>query len=121
MQQEPRPGACGVRLNDLTIDAALGLPVQLPVPVERAGGVGTRFLVAPPGVLKEVEIPEGMPGVERVRIYREPGYVLAPLRRGSDRAGAVLATGDSRDEAVARADAASDRIRFITADAGALV
>ncbi|HEV2592289.1 MAG TPA: hypothetical protein VGU02_10400 [Gaiellaceae bacterium] len=113
--------ATGVRLNDLTIDAALGLPVELPVPIEQPGGVVTRFLVAPAGVLERVEVPEGMPGVERVRIYREPGYVLAPLRRGSDRAGAVLATGDSRDEAVARADVAAERIRFITADAGALV
>jgi biotin carboxylase len=113
--------ATGVRLNDLTIDAALGLPVELPVPAEQAGGAVTRFLVAPAGVLKEVEVPEGLPGVERVRIYREPGYVLTPLRRGSDRAGAVLATGGSREEAVARAEVAAERIRFVTADAGALV
>jgi hypothetical protein len=77
-----------------------------------------RFLVAPPGVLQSVEVP---PDLDGVRIYREPGYVFAPLRRGSDRAGAVLVTGDSREEALARADAAADRIRFITADAGAVV
>jgi hypothetical protein len=32
----------------------------------------------------------------------------------------VLATGASREEALARADAAADRIRFVTADAGRL-
>jgi hypothetical protein len=66
-------------------------------------------------------VPNGLAGVERVRIYREPGYLFAPLRRGSDRAGALLATGASREEALARADAAAQRIRFVTADAGALV
>jgi hypothetical protein len=85
------------------------------------GGAVTRFLVAPAGVLEAVEAPEGLPGVEQVRIYREPGYVFTPLRRGSDRAGALLVTGVDRDEAVARADAAAERIRFVTADAGALV
>ena len=81
----------------------------------------TRFLVAPAGVLERVEVPETLEGVERVRSYREPGHVFTPLRRGSDRAGAVLAVGDSREQAVARADSAAERIRFVTADAGALV
>ena len=80
----------------------------------------TKFLVAPPGVLERVELPDDLDGIHRVRIYREPGYVFTPLRRGADRAGALLATGDSRDEALARANAAADRIRFVTADAGSL-
>lgn len=113
--------ATGVPLNDLAIDAALGLPVEAPAPDALVGGAVTRFLVSPPGVLQEVEVPEGLAGVERVRIYREPGYVFTPLRRGSDRAGAVLVQGGTRDEAVTRANAAADRIRFVTADAGALV
>jgi biotin carboxylase len=111
----------GVPVNDLAIDCALGVPVEPPRPEQLVGGAVTRFLVAPAGVLESVEVPEGLPGVEQVRIYREPGYVFTPLRRGSDRAGAVLVTGASRDEAVARADAAAERIRFLTADAGALV
>jgi biotin carboxylase len=113
--------ATGVPLNDLAIDAALGLPLESPAPQELVGGAVTRFLVSPAGVLQDVEVPDGLEGVERVRIYREPGYVFAPLRRGSDRAGAVLVRGDSRDQAVARAESAAQRIRFVTADAGALV
>ena len=38
-------------------------------------------------------MPDDLEGVVRVRIYREPGDVVAPLRRGTDRAGAVLALG----------------------------
>jgi biotin carboxylase len=108
----------GVSLNSLAIDAALGLERALPPIEPRVGGAVTRFLIAPPGMLERVEVPDD---VERVRIYREPGYVFAPLRRGADRAGAILVTGDSREEALARADAAVDRIRFFTADAGNLL
>ena len=88
-----------------------------PSPSPQAGGAVTRFLVAPAGILERVEVPDGV----QARIYREPGFVFAPLRRGSDRAGAVLVTGESRAEAVARAEAAAERIRFFTADAGALL
>ena len=108
----------GVDLNGLAIEAALGRDLVLTQHKVRVGGAVTQFLVAPPGVLERVDVPEDLPGVERVRIYREPGYVFTPLRRGADRAGAVLAVGASRDEALARANSAADRIRFVTADAG---
>jgi len=107
----------GVDLNGLALDAALGNEVVLTQPEPRVGGAVTRFLVAPPGVLERVEVPEGV----EARIYREPGYVFTPLRRGADRAGAVLVTAESREAALARADAAANRVRFVTADAGALV
>jgi len=113
--------ATGVPLNDLAISSVFGEDVSVPRPTAQVGGAVTRFLVAPPGVLESVEVPDDLEGVERVRIYREPGYVFTPLRRGADRAGAVLAVGGTREEALARADAAADRIRFLTADAGALV
>jgi biotin carboxylase len=110
----------GIDLNGLAIDTAVGNDVALGPVEPRVGGAVTRFLVAPPGVLERVEVPDDLPGIRQVRIYREPGYVLTPLRRGADRAGAMLATGDSRDAAIARANAAADRIRFVTADAGSL-
>jgi biotin carboxylase len=113
--------AVGVDLNGLAIDAALGNDRALTRNEPGVGGAVTRFLVAPPGLLASVEVPDDLEGVRQVRIYREPGYVFAPLRRGADRAGAVLVTGDSRAHAVARAEVASERIRFVTADAGALV
>jgi L-amino acid ligase C-terminal domain 2 len=72
-------------------------------------------------VLESVTVPERLDGVLGVRIYRAPGFVVEPLRRGSDRMGAVLAVGATREEALARAEAAAERIRFVTADAEALV
>jgi biotin carboxylase len=110
----------GIDLNGLAIDAAVGRPPVVGPVEPRVGGAVTRFLVAPPGVLERVDVPDDLDGVHRVRIYREAGYVHTPLRRGADRAGAVLATGATRDEAIERANAAADRIRFVTADAGSL-
>ena len=80
----------------------------------------TRFLVPPDGVLRSVDVPDDLEGVERVRLYREPGHRFTAFRRGADRAGAVLALGSSRDQAVSRANAAAERIRFTTADDGDL-
>ena len=51
-------------------------------------------------------------GVRGIRIYRRPGHVFGPLRSGSDRAGAILAVGDSAEEALARADRAQSLVRF---------
>ena len=111
----------GVDLNGLALAAALGEEVdgeQLR-PVQQAGGGCVRFLVPDPGLLVEVEgVDEAaaVEGVRWVRVYPEPGSVLGPLRRGSDRAGAVLATGASREQAVARAGRAADCVRFVVAD-----
>jgi biotin carboxylase len=115
--------ALGVDLNGLALSAALGEPVEVPRPEPR-GGACVRFLVAPPGTLESVEgIPEAI-SQDRIldaRVYRRPGWTFTPLQRGADRAGFVLATGDSRDDALAKADRAAELIRFETADAEALV
>jgi biotin carboxylase len=100
--------AVGVDLNGLALDAALGSELALGRHEPLVGGAVTRFLVAPPGMLERVEVPEG----ERVRIYRVPGYVFRPLRRGADRAGAVLVTGSSRDDALQRAERVAAQVRF---------
>ena len=117
--------AVGIDENGLALAAALGEHVT-PSRVTngygpRVGGAATRFLVAPPGVLESVDVPSDLEGVAWVRIYRGPGFVVSPLRRGPDRMGALLALGATREEALARGDAAAERIRFVTADAQALV
>ena len=109
--------ALGVDLNGLALQAALGESISSAAlhPSPQVGGAIARFLVPPEGVLQEVEgVDEAraVEGVHDVRIYREPGHVFGPFRRGADRAGAVLATGDSRDEALERADEAARLIRF---------
>ena len=115
--------ALGVDLNGLALSAALGEPVEVPRPEPR-GGACVRFLVAPPGSLESVEGIEDALAQEEIldaRVYRRPGWVFSPLQRGADRAGFVLATGSSRDDALAKAGRAAELIRFQTADAEALV
>jgi biotin carboxylase len=109
--------ALGVDLNGLALQAALGetlRPAALQ-PSPQVGGGIVRFLVPPEGVLEEVEGTDearSVEGVQDVRVYRAAGHVFGPFRRGADRAGAVLATGDSRQEALERADEAARLIRF---------
>ena len=85
------------------------------------GGAAVVFLVPPVGRLVEVEgaaEAAASDGVAWVRVYRRPGHVFGELRRGADRAGAVLATGADRDESLARARRAADAVRFrVDADA----
>jgi biotin carboxylase len=98
----------GVDLNGLALDAALGNELRLDHHEPKVGGAVTRFLVAPPGVLERVEVPDGV----EARIYREPGYVFTPLRRGNDRAGAILVTAETREEALTRAEDAAGAVVF---------
>jgi biotin carboxylase len=118
--------ALGIDLNELALEAALGeaVAVEQLVPGETAGGACVRFLVPEPGILASIEgvrSAEGSAGVVWVRTYRQPGHEFGPLRRGADRAGAVLATGRTRREAAARAARAAGRIRLVTVEAEALV
>jgi biotin carboxylase len=111
--------ALGIDLNALALAAALGRRVDVP-PARPAGGACVRFLVAPSGRLLAVEgVREALAveGVLDAVPYRPPGWRFGPLRAGPDRAGFVLARGGSREEAVARASAAAERIRFLV-DAG---
>jgi L-amino acid ligase C-terminal domain 2 len=91
-------------------------------PVTAAGGACVRFLVPAAGLLEDVtgvDDAASRTGVVWVRVYREPGAVLGPLRRGSDRTGAVLAVGATREEAVQRAGRAAETVRFVVANAPA--
>ena len=111
--------ALGVDANALAIAAALGEEVRAQdlAPSRGVGAACVRFLVAPAGVLHEVRaVGEAfaVAGVRGIRIYRKPGHVFRELRRASDRAGAILATGDTRDDALDAADEAAERIRFVT-------
>jgi biotin carboxylase len=112
--------ALGIDLNGLALASVLGeeIPDRALVPVQKVGGACVRFLVAPPGDLREttgVDEARKVEGVLDVRLYRRPGHRFGQLRKGSDRGGAVIAVGESREEALARADRAAECIRFDTA------
>jgi len=120
--------ATGVDLNALAVSFALD-EVETDMSSHRArragaegqGAAAVVFLVPPPGRLLDVEgvaEAQALPGVEWVRVYRRPAHVFGPLRRGADRAGAVLVTGADRDQALERGRRAADAVRFrVDADA----
>jgi len=120
----PRRGALwtalGVDLNALALAAALGERPEPSRPEPQVGGAVTQFLVPPEGRLVATEGEDdarAVEGVLDVRLYRSPGHEFGPFRTGPDRAGAVLAVGESREEALARARRATDLIRFVVSDA----
>ena len=113
----------GVDLNGLALAAVLGEPTEVPEP-GASGGACVRFLVPPEGELVDVDGLEGArraEGVVDARVYRRPGWTYGPFRRGSDRAGFVIARGASRGEALERAARAAQLIRLETTRAEALV
>ncbi|HXH89759.1 MAG TPA: ATP-grasp domain-containing protein [Gaiellaceae bacterium] len=108
--------ATGVRLNHLALDFALGETPGNTTFQASVGGACVLFLVAPEGELvsvEGVEDAESVEGVAEVRLYRRPGHMFGPLLRGADRAGAILATGESRDDALERAHRAAAALRFL--------
>ena len=115
----------GVDLNGLALSAALGEPIRAEAVRRRREQAGcVRFLVAPEGQLAAVDgldDARALEGIVAADVYRQPGWRFEPLRRGADRAGFVLAVGESREEALARADAAAERIEFRLAPAEAVV
>jgi len=109
--------ALGVDLNGLALAAALGEELEPPKPERRVGGACTTFIVPPPGELLALEGEEEArhaQGIVFVRVYRRPGFRFGEFRTGSDRAGAVLATGTTREEALERARGAAALLRFQT-------
>jgi len=99
-----RPSLAAIRA------AALGkeIATRRRRPSQRAGGACVRFLSGA-GEADGLARAEAIPGVAWARIYG-----------GSERAGAVLAVGASRDEALERATHAAECIRFRAADAQAV-
>jgi len=112
----------GIDLNGLAIDAALGTFL---VPSLAQARGRRRNHPLPRGAARSARAGGGgrrrSRGVERSGSTVRLATSSRRSARGSDRAGAVLALGDSREQAVARADSAAERIRFVTRDAGALV
>jgi biotin carboxylase len=99
--------AVGVDLAAAAVLAAVDQPVD-PEALEphQNGAAVIEFLAAPPGELVAVK------GPPEVCFYDRGGHVYGPLRVATDRAGYVLATGPDRAQALRRAAAAVEAVRF---------
>lgn len=75
-----------------------------------------RFLAPQPGQLQAIEGLERvkqMPGVVDAAVYPQPGDFIEPLLYAAKRIGHILVTGSSREDVVARADAAESQLRLV--------
>jgi biotin carboxylase len=108
--------AFGIDLLEVALRLALREPVtQEHVQPRFERPVAIRFLTAEPGTLTAGRVRRvgplddvlAAPGVLAAEIYSEVGETIRPVQIISDRRGYVIATGNTRGEAVERADAAS--------------
>src|SRR5579862_3839134 len=85
---------------------ACGMPPTQFTPTSRCGA-DYRFLVFPPGVVGAIDMPNQLDpdgGVLDVGVTVQPGDEIRPLRSTSERAGFLVAVGETLQQAVARAD-----------------
>ena len=97
---------------------ACGMPPNQFEPTHRRGA-DYRFLVFAPGVVEQVDIPETLiadGGVLDVGLTVETGDEIRPLRSTSERAGFLVAVGETLPEAVERADRGCREILIRYAD-----
>ena len=113
--------ALGVDLLAVQLRIALGEPVsdEMVRPrFERPTAV--RFLTAEPGHLRPGRVTRigsldavlASPGVVEASIYAVEGETIRPVNVISDRRGYVIAVGETREEALARADAAASLVEI---------
>jgi len=115
MDEVARLGA-GVDLVEVALRQALGeeIPAELVRPRAQQP-LAIRFLTARPGPLPTgvvtsvdgIEHAAAAPGVVEARSVIAPGETIRPVQTDGDRRGYVIALGETRDEAAARAEAAA--------------
>jgi biotin carboxylase len=121
MMAELLEHALGIDLLEVQLRLALGedVPDELVRPkVERPTAI--RFLTAEPGPLQAGRVTRvgslepvlAAPGVVDASIYAVEGEVIRPVTVISDRRGFVIATGETREQALARAEAAAGLVEI---------
>jgi hypothetical protein len=63
--------------------------------------------------IEGIEKAQALPGVRTVSIDLQPGDTIAPIISDGTRPGYVITYGETRDEAVSRADAVEQTIKFV--------
>jgi biotin carboxylase len=116
MMAEHLEHALGIDLLQIALRLALGERVSEEyVRPQFERPVAIRFLTAEPGTLTPGQVKRvgplddvlASPGVLDAEVFSVVGETIRPVTVISDRRGFVIATGGTREEAVARADAAA--------------
>ena len=118
MSTDQIPLGTGVDL----VEGAIRLTLGEHVPAEDLRprwhrGVAIRYFLPSPGRVVAIEGAERfrtLPWVHRLGFFVEPGEVVQPVSDHTKRAGFVVTTGETRDEAVARAQEVVKGVRFVT-------
>jgi len=118
MSTDQIPLGAGVDLIGCAIRLALGERVPAEdIRPRWHRGVAIRYFFPPPGRVAAIEGAEafaGVPWVHRLGFFVELGEVVKPITDHTKRAGFVITTGATREEAVERADAVVNAIRIRT-------
>jgi biotin carboxylase len=118
MSTDQIPLGTGVDLILGSIRLALGEKVpSADLTPQRHSGVAIRYFFPPPGRVTSIDGADafrGVPWVHRLGFFVQPGEVVQPTTDHTKRAGFVITTGATRDEAVARARSVVDAVRIQT-------
>ncbi len=121
MMAELLEHALGIDLLGLQLAVALGEEIDADAVRPRfERPTAIRFLTAEPGPLRAGRVTRvgaldqvlASPGVVDASIYAVVGEIIRPVQVISDRRGFVIATGETRDEALARAEAAAALVQI---------
>lgn len=115
------PLATGADVLGAVLRLVLGEPLRALLEPRWRRAVAERAVFGEPGTVVEVhdaDLAARAEGVTLVEVLVRPGARIPPPTSNLCRSGAVVATGESREEAVARAIAAASRIRIVTAEPG---
>jgi biotin carboxylase len=119
------PLATGIELVPIAIGLALGdEPDDLALSPRWSQGVAERYFFPAPGVVTAVRgAPEAAvgEGVALLEVRVAPGERVRPVSSHLCRGGVVVAVGETREVAVARAEAAAARVRIITGPAASIL
>jgi biotin carboxylase len=116
MSTDQIPLGTGVDLIGCSIRLALGEKVAAEDLRPRwHRGVAIRYFFPPPGRVESIEGAQAfatVPWVHRLGFFVEPGELMQPITDHTKRAGFVITTGATRDEAVDRARSVVESVRI---------
>jgi biotin carboxylase len=115
MSTDQVPLGTGVDLIGCSIRLALGEKVPSEDLRPRwQRGVASRYWFPPPGRVESIDGAEAfskVPWVHRLGFFVEPGETMQPITDHTKRAGFVITTGPTREEAIDRARSVVDAVR----------